>query len=77
MIHIDKLEYAILIERLTKEIFDAQKAQKDSSIKKNKLLKEREVYITDLIEILKKGNKLNDKQKQKIYLILNGGKNER
>ena len=77
MIHIDKLEYAILIERLTKGIFDAQKAQKDSSIKKNKLLKEREIYISDLIEMLKKGNKLNDKQKRKIYLILKEGKNER
>lgn len=74
MIHIDKLEFAILIERLTKEIFDAQKAQKDSSIKKNKLLKEREIYISDLIEMLKKGNKLNDKQKQKIYLIIKEGR---
>lgn len=76
MIHIDKLEYAILIERLTKEIFDAQKVQKDSSIKKNKLLKEREIYISDLIEMLKKGNKLNDKQKQKIYLIIKEGRKD-
>lgn len=76
MIHIDKLEYAILIERLTKEIFDAQKVQKDSSIKKNKLLKEREIYISDLIEMLKKGKKINDKQKQKIYLILKEGRKD-
>ena len=61
MIHIDKLEYAILIERLTKEIFDAQKG---------------EIYISDLIEMLKKGNKLNDKQKQKIYLIIKEGRKD-
>lgn len=62
---------AILIEKMTDEIMEAQKEQKESSIKKNQLLKEREILINDLIKAIKNKNLVNKEMKERILKISN------
>ena len=60
---------AILIEKMTDEIMEAQKEQKESSIKKNQLLKEREILINDLIKAIKNKNLVNKEMKERVLKI--------
>lgn len=62
---------AMLIEKMTDEIMEAQKEQKESSIKKNQLLKEREILINDLIKAIKNKNLVNKEMKERILRISN------
>ena len=62
---------AILIEKMTDEIMEAQKEQKESSIKKNQLLKEREILINDLIKAIKNKTLVNKEMKERILKISN------
>lgn len=62
---------AILIEKMTDEIMEAQKEQKESSIKKNQLLKEREILINDLIKAIKNKNLVNKEMKERVLKIRN------
>lgn len=62
---------AMLIEKMTDEIMEAQKEQKESSIKKNQLLKEREILINDLIKAIKNKNLVNKEMKERILKISN------
>ncbi len=52
------------IDTMTKRIFDAKKEQKDVSIKKNTLLRDREVYIKQLVDLSLKDNFKKEKQLQ-------------
>lgn len=62
---------AMLIEKMTDEIMEAQKEQKESSIKKNQLLKEREILINDLIKAIKNKNLVNKEMKERVLKIRN------
>ena len=52
------------IDTMTKQIFDAKKEQKDASIKKNTLLRDREVYIKQLVDLNLKSKVKKEKQLQ-------------